>query len=50
LDNLVRLFILLAACMRELIPIMDMVASLVVAVDLTAGDVNMKNERQSLSS
>jgi hypothetical protein len=29
---------------------MDMVASLVVAVDLTAGDVNMKNERQSLSS
>ena len=34
--------IALAACMRELIPIMDMVASLADAVGLTAGDVNMK--------
>ena len=34
--------IALAACMRELIPIMDMVASLADAVGLAAGDVNMK--------
>ncbi len=32
----------LAACMRELIPIMDMVQSLAVAVGIPAGDVNMK--------
>jgi hypothetical protein len=37
-----QIIALLAACMRELIPIMYMVASLAVAVDLTAGDVNMK--------
>ena len=34
--------IALAACMRELIPIMDMVQSLAVAVGIPAGDVNMK--------
>ena len=34
--------IALAACMRELIPIVDMVQSLAVAVGLPAGDVNMK--------
>ncbi len=34
--------IALAACMRELIPIIDMVQSLAVAVGLPAGDVNMK--------
>ena len=33
--------IALAACMRELIPIVDMVQSLTVAVGLPAGDVNM---------
>jgi len=33
--------IALAACMRELIPIIDMVKSLAVAVGLPAGDVNM---------
>jgi hypothetical protein len=31
-----------AACMRELIPIMDMVQSLAVAVSIPAGDVNVK--------
>jgi hypothetical protein len=34
--------IALAACMRELIPIMDMVQSLAVAVGIPAGDVNMR--------
>ena len=34
--------IALAACMREFIPIMDMVASLAVAVGIPAGEVNMK--------
>ena len=34
--------IALAACMRELIPIMDMVSLLAVAVGIPAGDVNMK--------
>ena len=34
--------IALAACMRELIPIMDMVQLLAVAVGIPAGDVNMK--------
>ncbi len=34
--------IVLAACMRELIPIVDMVKSLAVAVSLPTGDVNMK--------
>ncbi len=34
--------IALGACMRELIPIMDMVQSLAVAVGIPAGDVNMK--------
>ena len=34
--------IALAACMRELIPIMDMVQELAVAVGKSAGDVNMK--------
>jgi hypothetical protein len=34
--------IALAACMRELIPIVDMVQSLAVAVSIPAGDVNMK--------
>ncbi len=33
--------IALAACMRELIPIVNMVQSLAVAVGLPAGDVNM---------
>ncbi len=33
--------IALAACMRELIPIIDMVKSLAVSVGLPAGDVNM---------
>ena len=33
--------IALAACMRELIPIMDMVSLLAVAVGIPAGDVNM---------
>ena len=32
----------LAACMRELIPIMDMVQSLAVAIGKPAGDVNMR--------
>ena len=32
----------LAACMRELIPIMDMVQSLAVAIGIPAGDVNMR--------
>ena len=32
----------LATCMRELIPIMDMVQELAVAVGKSAGDVNMK--------
>ena len=32
----------LAACMRELIPIMDMVQSLGVAIGIPAGDVNMR--------
>jgi hypothetical protein len=34
--------IALGACMRELIPIMDMVQSLAVAVGIPAGDVNMR--------
>jgi hypothetical protein len=34
--------IALAACIRELIPIMDMVQSLAVAVGIPAGDVNMR--------
>ncbi len=34
--------IALAACMRELFPIMDMVQSLAVAVGIPAGDVNMR--------
>ena len=34
--------IALAACMRELIPIMDMVQELAVAVGKSAGDVSMK--------
>jgi hypothetical protein len=34
--------IALAACMRELIPNMDMVQSLAVAVGIPAGDVNMR--------
>ncbi len=34
--------IALAACMRELIPIMDMVQPLAVAVVIPAGDVNMR--------
>ncbi len=33
--------IALSACMKELIPIMDMVQSLAVAVGIPAGDVNM---------
>ncbi len=32
----------LAACMRELIPIMDIVQSLADAVGIPAGDVNMR--------
>jgi hypothetical protein len=42
LSTLEAEIIALAAYMRELIPIMDTVASLAVAVGLTAGDVNMK--------
>ena len=34
--------IALAACMRELIPIMDMIQELAVAVGKSAGDVSMK--------
>jgi hypothetical protein len=34
--------IALAACMRELIPVMDMVQLLAVAVVIPAGDVNMR--------
>ena len=34
--------IALGACMKELIPIMDMVQSLAVAVGISAGDVNMR--------
>jgi hypothetical protein len=34
--------IALAACMRELILVMDMVQSLAVAVGIPAGDVNMR--------
>jgi hypothetical protein len=34
--------IALTACMRELIPIMDMVQSLAVAVGIPAGEVNMR--------
>jgi hypothetical protein len=34
--------IALGACMRELIPIMDMVQLLAVAVGIPAGDVNMR--------
>ena len=34
--------IALAACMRELIPIVDIVQSLAVAVGIPAGDANMK--------
>ncbi len=34
--------IALAACMRELITIIDMVQSLAVAVGIPAGDVNMR--------
>ncbi len=34
--------IALGACMKELIPIMDMVQSLAVAVGRSAGDVNMR--------
>ena len=34
--------IALGACMRELIPVMDMVQLLAVAVVIPAGDVNMR--------
>jgi hypothetical protein len=34
--------IALGACMRELIPIMDMVQSLAVAVGIPTGDLNMR--------
>jgi hypothetical protein len=34
--------IALAACMREIIPIMDMIQELAVAVGKSAGDVSMK--------
>ncbi len=34
--------IALGACMKELIPIMDMIQSLAVAVGIPAGDVNMR--------
>ncbi len=34
--------IALGACMKELIPIVDMVQSLAVAVGIPAGDVNMR--------
>ncbi len=34
--------IALGACMKELIPIMNMVQSLAVAVGITTGDVNMR--------